>query len=395
MSPDVRKLVLLTTTRADWSILCPLARALKSRADVELTVAAANMHLLDAYGHTVDEIRADGFDDIRLIRPDETAGDTAEGRIAITAGIAGGLGALFSEKEYDGLIVLGDRYELLGAATAALLAGVPIVHLHGGEISEGAVDDSVRHAVSKMATLHLVATERSAMRLRQMGEEPERIVVTGAIGVENALTLPPMDRKELEDSLDGFALDSDRTLLVTYHPVTRHPASMTPEQQVDSLVGALRRVKDCNMIITFPNNDAGSEVILGRLREFADGEPDRVRLVRSLGRRRYLSALRYVKAVVGNSSSGLLEAPSTPAFTVDIGPRQQGRERSDAVIHCEDDPISIESAIRRVLALGRRSFSPGDNPYYRPDSVATATDAIVTLLPRLPKIKKFATPFAK
>lgn len=387
MSEDKLRLILVTTTRADWGILTPLARALTLHPGVSLTIAAGNMHLSQKYGHTVDEIRDAGFDSVEILDCPEADG-TLTSRIAIAAATATSLGRLIERTAPDGIILLGDRYEILGAATAAVIAGVPIVHLHGGEVTEGALDDAVRNAVSKMASLHLAATRQAARRLEAMGEEPRRIVHTGALGVANALAVEPLPIEELEKSLDGFKIDPDSTLLVTYHPVTRHPRGLTTEKQTDSLLTALGNIPNCNILITAPNNDPGSEVIVDALKQFADNNSDRVKFVKSLGRLRYLSALHHVKAVVGNTSSGLLEAPSTPAYTIDIGPRQQGRERAADVIHVEDDAPAIEAAIRRVLAMPHRKVMPEDNPYYRPDTVATAVKAITDLLPALPKSKK-------
>lgn len=391
MPDGTLKIILVTTTRAEWGILSPLARALSAHPAVDLTVAAGNMHLSGLYGHTIDEIRSEGFDNV--VELDAPEGDgTARSRTEICAATAASMARLIERESPHAVVVLGDRYEILGAATAALIAGVPIVHLHGGEISEGAIDDSVRHAISKMATLHLAATALSAERLRLMGEDPSRIVHTGALGVENALTVEPISIDELKASLDGFDIRPDRTLLVTFHPVTRHPAGLSTAEQLDNLLGAIDDVPECNAIITFPNNDTGSEDIIERISAFADSHRDRVRLVRSLGKTRYLSALRYVCAVVGNSSSGLLEAPSTPAATIDIGPRQQGRERADSVIHVDDSRHDIAAAIRNVLAAPRRNPMPTDNPYFRPHATDTAVHAITEILPTLPAIKKFQTP---
>lgn len=381
------ELIIVTTSRADWGILSPLARALTLCSDVNLTVAAGNMHLLPAYGMTVTEVEADGFTDIeRLALPESSSG--APRQVDITSALAQSLGALFERKHPDGVIMLGDRYELLGAAMAALVCRVPIVHLHGGEVSEGAIDDSVRHALSKLASLHLVATERAAERLRLMGEEPYRIIHTGAIGVESMLVGDLLSADELSASLDGFDISPERTLLVTFHPVTRHPDGLPTEKQLDNLLGALEDVTECNVLITYPNNDPDGDEILGRLKEFARLNSDRVKLVGSLGHKRYISALHNVRAVVGNTSSGLLEAPSTPAYTIDIGPRQQGRERAASVLHVGDDRKLIADAIRKVMKLERRVPLPSDNPYYRAGALETAVKAITDHLATLPPLKK-------
>lgn len=389
MSPEVRRLVIVTTTRADWGILSPLARALNLRDDVELTIAAGNMHLSEKYGNTINEILIDGFSNVVRVGSSEVD-LSAKSRTLLTADIAADTARLIERMRPHGIILLGDRYEMLGVATAALIANVPVVHLHGGEISEGAIDDSVRHALTKMASLHLVATAKSAQRVIGMGEEPCRVIHTGALGVENALRVETMTKPELEASLDGFEIDPFRTLLVTFHPVTRHPSGLSTSAQFDNLLRALDQVEECNIIFTYPNNDTGSDEIINGISRYSAEHPERVKVVASLGKRRYLSALKYVLAVVGNTSSGLLEAPSTQASTIDIGPRQQGRERAESVFHVEDDPEMIAQAIRQTMAAKRNhSPHPETNPYYRPNALTTAVKAITEILPKLPLTKKF------
>lgn len=389
MIAEKRNIIIVTTTRADWGILSPLARALALRDDVSLTIAAGNTHLLEQYGNTINEIRDDGFDNVVPLALPDNITQTPEGRTAVAASTALSLASLIERVHPDTIIILGDRYEMLGAATAALIAGVPIVHLHGGEISVGAIDDSVRHAISKMASLHLTATEKASERLRQMGEEPQRICRTGSIGVENTISTPLMPLEELKSSLDGFDVCPEKTFLVTFHPVTRHPDNIPAIVQIDNLLGALEDVKECNAIITFPNNDTGSETIIERIEDFARKNPHRIKVVKSLGRLRYLSAMHHVRAVVGNTSSGILEAPSTPASTLDIGPRQLGRDRATSVIHVGDDRKEITLALKTLLTAPRRTPNPSDNPYYSPGAVKLAVDAIIDTLPQLPKVKIF------
>lgn len=381
------RLIIVTTTRADWGILSPLARTLSMQPDVEVIIAAGNMHTSEKYGSTADEILSDGFSDVCFIDTPETD-STGLSRTLVASAMATGLGRIIEKKHPDGVVLLGDRYEILGAAMASVIAGVPVVHLHGGEITEGAIDDSIRHAVSKLASLHLTATACAADILSKMGEDPDRIVHTGAIGVENALSVPIMSREKLSESLGGFDVNPDKTLLVTFHPVTRHPDHITTRQQVSNLLMALDRVPECNVIITYPNNDKDGEEIIDMLSTYAKSQFGRVVLVKSMGKLKYLSALRYVKAVVGNSSSGILEAPSTPAATIDIGPRQMGRERAESVIHVNDDAEQIVRAIKTVLVSPREKRSPEMNPYFKAEAVKTAMNAIIEKLPRLSPVKK-------
>lgn len=371
-----KRIMIITTTRADWGILSPLARMLATRNDVEVTVAAGNMHLLDKYGHTIDDIADDCYD--RLIRLDAPLVDaTPVGMTDIMAATAQSAVRAIVGHRPDAVVILGDRYEALGAATAAVFAGAPIVHLHGGEVTEGSVDDTVRTALSSMASLHLVATDGARRRLEAMGIDPGDIVRTGAIGVENVLTIDPMSANEISRSLGGFDIDPRRTLLVTYHPVTRDPEGRNPDGQLDALLDALDRADDINAIITYPNNDDGGDRIATRLRQYAADRTDRVKLVASLGMRRYISAMHHVMAVAGNTSSGILEAPSTPAYTIDIGPRQNGRERAASVIHVEANADDILEAIKCIQSSPRRKPRPEDNPYYRPEATRTAADAIL------------------
>ena len=386
MADSRRKVIIVTTTRADWGILSPLARELALSPEVKLLIAAGNMHLLPEFGNTVDEIRSDGMTDVRLLgNPAECNGDAS----AITADIMLALADVIKTENPQAIVILGDRYEMLGVASAALIASVPVVHIHGGEVTEGAIDDSVRHALTKMASLHLVATELSAQRVAQMGEPLERIVVTGSMGVENALSESVMSREELSASLDGFEFDPSKTLLVTMHPVTRHPEGLDPLRQIDALLEAIDEVEECKVLFTYPNNDPGNEIIVRRIEDFVRQHPVRTKAVKSLGRKRYLSAMRYVRAIVGNTSSGLLEAPSTPAATIDIGPRQQGRERACSVIHVPDRREDIVRALRCILDAPPRSFNPGDNPYYRANAAKNAAKVIIEALPSLSPVKKF------
>lgn len=374
MTERKKHFIIATTTRADWGLLSPLARALSLMTEtVQITIAAGNTHLSERYGHTVDEIVSDGFNDVVELGMGADLSEPTE----ITADLLTSTAKLLSDRKADAVIILGDRYEMIGVATAALLARVPIVHIHGGEVSRGAIDDSVRNALSQMASLHLTATEQASQRLENMGIEPDRIVRVGAPGVENILKVDTLSLDELSGSLGGFEIDADRTLLVTYHPVTRHPKGYSTDKQLDNLLGALQEVPEANMIITYPNNDAESDEIIKRLERFASLNSARALLIKSLGRKRYLSALKYVKAVVGNSSSGLIEAPSTPAYTLDIGPRQDGRERASTVMHVSDDKEDIIAGLKDVLKRTRRTAVLENNPYFYPDTTRRAVEAIM------------------
>lgn len=368
----LRKIAIATGTRADWGLLSPIARELAARPDCEVTVLATNMHLLPAYGDTIAEVIADGFPDpVRIPMPADT--DTPERVTEAMAACMTGMARELARIRPDLIVILGDRFEMLATATAALIAGIPIVHIAGGEISEGAVDDSIRHAISKMASLHLTATEIYRRRVIAMGEDPARVLKTGAIGVYNMLNLPILSRPELEQSI-GMEI-TPGTLLVTYHPATLDPVA--PAERFAALLAALDRFPDSRVLFTYPNNDARGREIIGMIDAWAAGRPGRVCVVPSLGRLRYASALRYVSAVVGNSSSGLVEVPSAGIPTVDIGIRQRGRIAGPSVIHSGDSEAEITEAIARALSPeARRIAESSPNPYGGPDTLAVMVKAI-------------------
>lgn len=377
MTSEPKKILIVTTSRADWGILSVPARMLALNPSVRLKVLAGNMHTSPKYGATVAEIKSEGiFDIIEATTPE--VDDTPASRTAIMAGLANATADILRSWQPDAVVVLGDRYEIIGVATAALLAGIPLAHLHGGEVTLGAMDDNIRNAVSQMATLHFTATEAASERLVDMNIDARSIHRIGAIGVESIVNTNIMDVDELKDSLDGFDIDRERTLLVTFHPVTRHPERISCDRQLDNMLGALDDVAPYfNAIITAPNNDPGGEVIMKRLVEYAALHPERVKFVKSLGHRRYLSAMHHVRAVVGNTSSGIIEAPSTPAATIDIGPRQEGRERASAVIHVGDNRNDIANAINGLRNVPAATANPLDNPYYKPGSARAFVDILL------------------
>lgn len=368
----VRKIAFATGTRADWGLLSGIARALDERDDCHVDILATNMHLSERYGHTVDEIMADGFAAPILVQMSDST-DTSAGAVKAMGECMTGMAAALSDIQPDLLVILGDRFEMLATATAALMLRIPIVHIAGGEISEGAIDDSIRHAITKMSSLHLTATEPYRRRVIAMGEQPDRVINTGAIGVYNIMHEPLMSRSELEASV-GMSLP-EGSMLVTYHPATLD--DVNPRHNCDNLLAALDRFPDSNIIITYPNNDSRGRVIIDCIEDYGRRNPDRVRVIPSLGKLRYLSALRYVDVVVGNSSSGIVEVPSMHIPTVDIGIRQRGRLCSDSVIHCGDSTEEISSAIRFALSPeGQRMAREAENPYSKPDTLAIMVKAI-------------------
>lgn len=363
------KILIATGTRADWGLLLPLARELQSRG-VETVVGATNMHLDPALGHTVDEIRADGFEPVKI----PASGDPP----TVTAMATHGFADLFNRERPDCTVILGDRFEMLGAATAALLSGVGIVHIAGGTVSEGAFDDSIRHAITKMATLHLVETDRCRDRVVRMGEDPDRVITAGAPGVYNVMRVPLLSKEELGRSL-SFSFPG-HTLLVTLHAATLDP--VPPSTRMRDLIQVLEEFMDndpeAGVLFTYPNNDTDPRPQVELIEEFASRHPERVVTSPSLGRVRYLSALKVCKAVIGNSSSGLVEVPSAGIPTLDIGVRQMGREAGPSVLHCGASVNEIRTGLAEILGEHMQGIAAGKiNPYYRPDTPAIMADAIM------------------
>ena len=362
------KIAIATGTRADWGLLSPLAQELSKKRNVEIYILATNMHYLPEYGFTWKEIVADGF---KIAADIPTSGSPAE----ITSQTISDFDNIFKNNTFDCCIILGDRFEMLGVATAAILNKLHIVHIAGGEISEGAFDDSMRHAITKLSTLHLTETEEYRQRVIQMGEEPNRVINTGAIGVHNALNIEIMPLKDLEQSIN-FTF-SDKCLLVTLHPATLE--RLSPAEQMQNLLTALDSIPEYKILFTLPNNDEDSAPMIDLINRYRDYNPQRVCVVPSLGRIKYLSALRYVTAVVGNSSSGLIEVPSAGIPTLNIGIRQQGRTAGESVIHCGTSIEDIIVGLKNVTSEETRNMARmAPNPYAQPDTLNQMCDAILS-----------------
>ena len=306
---------------------------------------------------------------------DSAEGASAADTVRAAAECMAGMADAFEAIRPDMVVILGDRYEMLAVAQAATVMRIPIVHIAGGEISEGAFDDSIRHAITKLSSLHLTATEPYRRRVVQMGEDPTLVVNTGAIGVYNLTHETPIPREELEAGL-GITIDR-RTLLVTLHPATMDdtPAAET----CANMLRALDSFPESTLIFTYPNNDPEGESIIRIIEGYVAVRKGRAVAVASLGWKRYLSALHYVGAVVGNSSSGIVEVPSMGIPTVDIGIRQRGRLCAPSVIHCATDTSSIASAIARALSPEfRETAAAVVNPYGGPDTLRAMVDAILS-----------------
>lgn len=335
----MKKIAIVTATRAEYGILRPLILKLNADKDFNLQVLVTGMHLEEKYGYTKNEIEKDGVPIFKCI-PILEEGNT-EYDISITmANAVKGFAEYFRDEQPELLIVLGDRTEILGVCAAAMNARIPIAHLHGGEITEGAVDDCVRHAVSKMSYLHFPANESYRQRIIQMGEEPQRVFNVGALGVENILSVPLLSKEEMCEQIG--VPQNRKYVVVTFHPVTLEGEGIA--EQVHEVIQALEKNDEYFYLITKANADAGGEKVNEMLEEYASQHAN-VKLVASLGMVRYLSSLKYAEFALGNSSSGIIEAPVFGIPTVNIGDRQKGRMMADSVINCETNCKAICEAI--------------------------------------------------
>jgi GDP/UDP-N,N'-diacetylbacillosamine 2-epimerase (hydrolysing) len=379
------RLTVLSGTRADYGLFRPLLASLAAEPAFATSLIVTGAHLTPRFGDTVGEIEADGYRiaaRVPLPLEGDAELDVARAAAAALAGIATALDA----ERPDLLIVLGDRYETLAGAWAALLARGPVAHLHGGELSQGATDDAMRHAVSKLAWLHFPATAGAARRLAQLGEEPERIVTVGALGIDNALREPRLSRAELEAELGP--LFGPATALVTFHPVTLETGSAG---QFGELLTALDGRADVATVFTLPNADAGNLAVTRAIKDYCEAHADTAHAFASLGSRRYLSLLAQADVCLGNSSSGIIEAPALGTPSVDIGARQAGRERAASVLHSEPRAADIAAALQRALSPELLDLAQTcDNPY----GDGHAAERIVATLRRVlpfsgPLIKRF------
>ncbi|MGN0213956.1 MAG: UDP-N-acetylglucosamine 2-epimerase [Muribaculaceae bacterium] len=367
-----RKICIVTGTRADWGLLSPVAQALNRRPDVELQIIATNMHLSEKYGSTWREIENDGLHITRMV-PMIVEGDGAESTVNAMSQCMSGMAQVFGELCPHLLLILGDRYEMLATASAALIFGIPIAHIAGGAVSQGAYDESIRHSITKMSHIHLTETEAYRRRVIQLGENPSRVHNVGAMGVYNITHLQYPTRDELEQEL-GTSIP-EGTLLCTFHPATLD--SMSPRRQCENLLRALDRFPDNKVIFTYPNNDTNGEVIIELINAYADAHPERVAVFPSLGMRRYLSALHLVAAVVGNSSSGIVEVPSMGIPTLNIGIRQQGRLAAESVVNCGVEEEQIADGLHKVLSPEwRKHCRHVANPYEQPDTLQKIVDVV-------------------
>lgn len=353
----MRQIGVVTVGRSDYGIYRPLLDQLKIDPEVRLRLIVGGMHLLKEFGHTIDAITADGFEIAERVEM-LLASDTPEG-IAKSMGLGLiGFSQVFARLPLDILVVLGDRFEMCAAALAALPFKIPVAHIHGGEITQGAIDDSIRHSMTKLSHLHFVSTQEYARRVVQLGEEPWRVNMVGALSLDNLKSMTLRSLRELEARY-GFHFDSP-PLLVTFHPVTLEYEQT--EWQVKELLLALESI-GYPVLFTKPNVDTGNKVIVDLLEDYAE-KHDSVYLVDNMGTRDYFSMMAIARAMVGNSSSGIIEAASFELPVVNIGNRQKGRLFPPNVIQCGYERDSIVSAVRQAASSEFRATLGGQkNPY--------------------------------
>jgi UDP-hydrolysing UDP-N-acetyl-D-glucosamine 2-epimerase len=372
------KVAVVTGSRADYGPLRSILAAMHEHPDFEPRILVTAMHLDSAYGDSVKEIERDGHAIAAYVpagTPVRKPGDFARNLASATFSFSDALAAC----EPDLLLVLGDRFEILAAALAATDLGLPIAHIHGGELSEGSLDDAIRHCVTKLAHLHFVSTRAYAERVCQLGEDPRRVHLVGAPGIEPIGQLQLLDRDALAQTLGLRGLPTP-LLALTFHPASRHPERAG--MQTSAVTGAADEVLDGGgcVVVTLPNDDPGNSVVRQELRSWADARPN-VHAFATLGQLRYLSLLSHADAVLGNSSSAIIEAPSFRVPVVNVGERQRGRVMATNVVSAAASQQAIATALRRALDPSfRASLAEMENPYRR-DGVAERLLAIVSATP--------------
>jgi GDP/UDP-N,N'-diacetylbacillosamine 2-epimerase (hydrolysing) len=366
----MKRICVVTGSRAEFGLLRGLMEEIRAHDALELQVAVTGMHLSPEFGLTVAEVEQDFYVDRRvemLLSSDSAAGVAKSMGLGLI-----GFADAWQELRPDLVVLLGDRFEIFAAAAAALVARIPIAHLHGGETTEGAFDEAIRHSLTKMAQLHFVAAEDYRRRVLQLGEDPHHVYLVGGLGVDAISRVRLLERDALEQAL-GMRFGA-RNLLITFHPATLDEGAAA--RQMRALLEALDTLPDTRLIFTSPNADTEGRALIPLIEEFVAARPH-ARAYPSLGQLRYLSCLQFVDGVVGNSSSGLLEAPSFAIGTVNIGMRQRGRLKAASVIDCNDDSAAIAAALQRLYSADFRATLSGvRNPYGEPGAARRIVAAL-------------------
>ena len=343
----MRKICLITGTRAEYGLLYWVMKSIEKDKDLQLQLIVTGMHLSTEFGLTYKQIEKDGFFIDKkveiLLSSDSTIGISKSMGLAMIS-----FSEVFEELQPDLVLVLGDRFEIFSAVSSAMIGRIPIAHCHGGEATEGLIDESIRHSITKMSHIHFCSTEDYKKRIIQLGESPKSVYNTGALGIENINKLKLLTKGEFEDSI-SFKLDKRYSLLVTFHPVTLEKS--TAREQIDNLLKAIDNIEDCKIIFTKSNSDTDGRIINNMIDDYVKKNQKKSVCFTSLGQLRYLSAIKYVDCVIGNSSSGLIEVPSFETASVNIGDRQRGRIMGESVIQCNPNFNEIKKAISKAISI--------------------------------------------
>ncbi len=340
----MKRIAVITGTRAEFGILTPLLNKIKNHPDLYLQLVASAMHLSPEFGYTVNEIQNSGFKVDKKVEC-ILSSDTAVG-ISKSIGLALiSFAEVFEELKPDLIIILGDRSEMIAAAIAATMANIPIAHIHGGETTEGAYDESLRHAITKMSYLHFASTENYRKRIMQLGESPDRIFNVGAMGLDSIKELDLLDLEKFEEAIQ-FKLGK-RNILITYHPVTLE--SKTSKNQFEIILKTVDKLEDTSLIFTHANSDKDGRVVNQMIEDYVSVNSQKAISFKSLGQVRYLSALKHVDVILGNSSSGIIEVPFFNIPSINIGDRQKGRIANQSVIQSEVTEKAIANALKKAF----------------------------------------------
>lgn len=367
-----RKVCVVTGTRAEYGLLYWLLKGIEGANELELQLIVTGMHLSPEFGLTYKQIEEDGFkidQKVEMLLSSDTPVAISKSMGLAMAGFADA----YERMDPDIVVVLGDRFEIFSAASASLIGRIPLAHIHGGETTEGAFDEAMRHSITKMSHLHFTSTEEYRNRVIQLGEQPDRVFTVGSLGIDNIHKFNLLSRPEFEKSID-FKL-GEQNIIVTFHPVTLE--NSTAQQQFSNLLQALDELHDTHIIFTKANADTDGRIINKMIDDYVMERSGKTIAYTSLGQIRYLSALKYVDAVVGNSSSGIIEAPSFKIPTINIGDRQKGRVRAESVCDCNETVEGIREALTEVFTDSyQKKVASGFNPYEK----SGTADRIVEIL---------------
>ena len=371
-----RKICVITGSRAEYGLLYWLIKGVADDIELELQLIVTGMHLSPEFGLTYQRIEKE-FPINKKIEILLSSGSSVG--ISKAIGLAQiSFAEAFDELHPDIVVVLGDRFEIFAAVSSAITMYIPVVHINGGETTEGAIDELYRHSMTKMSSLHFTSTEQYRQRVIQRGEYPETVFNVGLLSLDNIYKLPLIDQNEFEKQTN-FLLAS-KNILLTYHPETNSPLS--PENQLSEILTALNKFKHTNILITGANADEGGNIINKILSEYAKNNNDRVKFIQSLGVLRYLSALQYFDIVVGNSSSGIVEVPSFKKATVNIGDRQKGRIRAKSIIDCSCEAIAIQTSIQKAYSFSfQELLTTVKNPFGNSAGISTKIIKILKTYP--------------